>query len=45
VDLGSVLERLLEFPVVVVLVAMWLVGGALLGGFVLAPYFLWVVLA
>jgi len=44
VDLGSVLERLLEFPVLVVLVAMWLVSEALLGAFVVALYFLWVLL-
>jgi len=40
VGLGRVLEGLLELPVPVVLVAMWLVGGALLGGCALAPYFL-----
>jgi len=45
VDLGSVLEGLLELPVLMVLVVMWLVGGALLGGIALMPYFLWVVLA
>ncbi len=43
--LGRVLEGFLELPVLVVLVAMWLLGGALLGGCVLAPYFLWTLLA
>jgi hypothetical protein len=43
--LGRVLEGLLELPKLVVLGAMWLVGGALLGGCALALYFLWTVLA
>jgi hypothetical protein len=45
VGLGRVLEGFLELPMLVVLGAMWLVGGAVLGGCVLAPYFLWTVLA
>jgi hypothetical protein len=45
VDLGSILEGFLELPVLVVLGAMWLACGALLGGCVLAPHFLWTVLA
>ncbi len=44
-DLGSVLEGLLELPKLVVLGAMWLLGGVLLGGCVLALYFLWTLLA
>ncbi len=44
-DLGRILEGFLELPKLVVLGAMWLLGGALLGGCVLAPYFLWKVLA
>jgi hypothetical protein len=45
VGLARVLEGFLELPKLVVLGAMWLVGGALLGGCVLVPYFLWTVLA
>jgi hypothetical protein len=44
VDLGTVLEGWLELPKLVVLGAMWLVGGGLLGGCVLAAYLLWGVL-
>ncbi len=43
--LGRVLEGFLELPELVVLGVMWLVGGALIGGCVLAPYFLWTVSA
>ena len=38
--LGRVLEGFLEVPVLVVLRAMWLLGGRLLGGCVLALYLL-----
>jgi hypothetical protein len=44
VGLGRVLEGLSELPVPVVLVAIWLLGGALLGGCALALYFLSTVL-
>ena len=43
--LGRVLDGFLELPMLLVLVAMWLLGGALLGGCVLALYFLSTVLA
>jgi hypothetical protein len=42
--IGGVYERFLELPLMVVLVAMWLVGGVLLGLCTLALYFAWVVL-
>ena len=45
VSLGSDFERFLELPVLVMIVALWLVGVVLLGGCALVPYFLWAVLA
>ncbi len=42
--IGGVYERFLELPLMVVLVAMWLVGGVLLGVCTLSLYFAWVVL-
>jgi hypothetical protein len=41
---GRAYERFLGAPLMVVLVAMWLVGGVLLGVCTLALYFAWVVL-
>jgi len=38
-------ERFWKLPVLVVLVALWVVGGALLGLCALVPFFLWAVLA
>ena len=42
--IGGVYERFLELPLMVVLGAMWLVGGVLLGLWALALYFAWVLL-
>jgi hypothetical protein len=39
--IGWVFERFLGLPVPVVLVALWLVGGTLLGLCALASYLLW----
>jgi hypothetical protein len=44
VGLGRVLGGFLDLPLLVALVAMWLVGGALVGGCVLVSYLLWTVL-
>ena len=37
--IGEAYERFLELPLVVVLVAMWLVGGMLLASWALVLYF------
>ena len=42
--IGRTYEEFLELPLMVVLVAMWLVGGVLLGSYTLALYFAWVLL-
>ncbi len=42
--IGGAYEGFLELPLMVVLVAMWLVGVVLLGSCTLALYFAWVVL-
>ncbi len=42
--IGGAYERFLELPLIAVLVAMWLVGGVLLGSCALAFYFAWVLL-
>jgi hypothetical protein len=42
--IGGAYEGFLELPLMVVLVAMWLVGGVLLGSCTLALYFAWVLL-
>jgi hypothetical protein len=42
--IGRAYEGFLELPLMVVLVAMWLVGGVLLGSWALALYFAWVLL-
>ncbi|MDQ5827602.1 MAG: hypothetical protein M3441_25935 [Chloroflexota bacterium] len=39
--IGQLYERFLGLPVLVVLVALWVVGGALLGLCALASYLLW----
>ncbi len=43
--IGQLYEGFLKLPVLVVLLAWWVVGWALLGFCVLAPFFLWAVLA
>jgi hypothetical protein len=43
--IGQLYEGFLKLPVLVVLVALWVVGWALLGSCALAPFFLWAVLA
>jgi len=37
--IGETYERFLELPLMVVLVALWLVGGVLLGSWALVLYF------
>jgi len=44
-EMRQLYERFLGLPVLVVLVTLWLVGGALLGLCALAPFFLWAGLA
>ena len=43
--IGQFCEGFFKLPVLVVLVALWVVGWALLGLCALAPFFLWAVLA
>jgi len=43
--IGEAYERFLELPLMVVLGTMWLVGAVLLGGWALALYLAWVLLA